>query len=453
MTIIMKSKFKKATLLLTGIMVGGKLFAQTPDSSVMNKDYVKPFSDNAFRTFSIGFEGGVLSPLTFLSPNKQDFKSPHEQIGYGGFIKEQILPSFGLQANFLMGKDAGAVTPIDQATGTYTSFKTKINYAVDLSANFTLANINWRHNQTFLQPYLSIGGGVISYTPTLTQNGIATTYDRSREFYIPVGAGVKVDLAKGINLDLGYQINFVNADNFDGLNLGTTNDHFSYAHVGLEFALGARSKPQMATHNPVSSMRTEYLMNDRRLKIQLDREKAENDQLRSDLNTTNSNLAKLTVDSDGDGVSDVFDKCPNTPTGTAVDGSGCPLPVKKPDVKVYITKEDKEVVNEAVKNLEFDFGKSTIRVHSDSSLNKLATLLVNKGFNLKLAGYTDNVGSVAANLKLSKDRASAVKTYLAQQGVDPAKITAEGYGKANPIATNKTDAGRQINRRVEFSIY
>ena len=200
-------------------------------------------------------------------------------------------------------------------------------------------------------------------------------------------------------------------------------------------------------------MRTEYLMNDRRLKIQLDREKAENDQLRSDLNTTNSNLAKLTVDSDGDGVSDVFDKCPNTPTGTAVDGSGCPLPVKKPDVKVYITKEDKEVVNEAVKNLEFDFGKSTIRVHSDSSLNKLATLLVNKGFNLKLAGYTDNVGSVAANLKLSKDRASAVKTYLAQQGVDPAKITAEGYGKANPIATNKTDAGRQINRRVEFSIY
>jgi OOP family OmpA-OmpF porin len=79
--------------------------------------------------------------------------------------------------------------------------------------------------------------------------------------------------------------------------------------------------------------------------------------------------------------------------------------------------------------------------------------LVNKGFNLKLAGYTDNVGSVAANLKLSKDRAEAVKTYLATQGVDPSKISAEGYGKANPIATNKTDKGRQINRRVEFSIY
>jgi len=457
---IMKSKFKKATLLLTGIMVGGKLFAQTPDSSAMNTDYVRPFSDNAFRTFSIGIEGGVLSPLTFLGPNKQDFKSPHEQIGYGGFIKEQILPSFGLQANFLMGKDAGAVTYGNQVDGTYTSFSTKINYAVDLSANFTLANINWRHQQTFIQPYITLGGGVIGYQPTLTDANGTITQAKSREFYVPVGAGLKFDLARGINLDLGYQINFVNADDFDGFAASTTNDHFSYAHVGLEFALGGRSKPQMATHNPVSSMRTEYLMSEHRLQIQLDQEKAQNAQLRSDLNTTNANLnttnanlAKLTTDSDGDGVPDVYDKCPNTPKGTAVDGSGCPLPEKKPDVKVYVTKEDKEVVNEAVKNLEFDFGKSTIRQHSFESLNKLAQLLVNKGFSLKLAGYTDNIGSVSANLKLSKDRAAAVKTYLAQQGVDSSKITAEGYGKSHPIASNKTDKGRQINRRVEFSIY
>lgn len=453
MTIIMKSKFKKATLLLTGIMVGGKLFAQTPDSSAMNPNYVQPFSSGHLRTFSIGFEGGLLTPYTPFGSNKADFRSPHEQIGYGGFIKEQLLPSFGLQADFLMGKEAGAVTADDQANGTYTGFSTKIHYAVDLVGNFTLANINWRNKQSFIQPYITAGAGLINYTPTVTSGGVVATGSKSHDMYIPVGLGFKVDLAKGVNLDLGYQVNFVNADDFDGNVVGSTNDRFSYAHVGLEFAIGSKSKPQMATYNPVRSMRTEYLMDDQRLQIQLNREKAANEQLRSDLNTTNANLAKLTVDSDGDGVPDVFDKCPNTPTGTAVDGSGCPLPVKKPDVKVYVTQQDKEVVNEAVKNLEFDFGKSTIREHSFESLNKLATLLVNKGFSLKLAGYTDNIGSVAANLKLSKDRANAVKTYLAQQGVDPSKITAEGYGKANPIATNKTDAGRQINRRVEFSIY
>jgi len=450
----MKTNFKKASLLLTGIMVGGKLLAQTPDSTA-TKNYVKPFSDgSAFRTWSIGINGGLLTPYTVLGMKEQDFKSPHEEIGYGGFIKDQILPSFGIQADFLAGKDAGAVTDFDQATGnTYSKFNTKINYAIDLVGNFTLANISWRHEQGFIQPYAILGGGLINYTATYTNAaGVANNEGKTHDYYIPVGLGLKFDIAQGVNLDLGYQVNFVNADDFDGLVTGPTSDRFSYAHVGLEFALGSRHKPQLATHNPVASMRTEYLMDEQRLQIQVTQEQAQNQQLRSDLNTTNATLAKLTTDSDGDGVPDMYDKCPNTPTGTPVDGSGCPLPARK-DVKVYVTQEDKEVVNQAVKNLEFDFGKATIREHSDESLNKLAQLLVNKGFSLKLAGYTDNIGSVAANLKLSKDRAEAVKTYLAQQGADASKIQAEGYGKANPIATNKTDAGRQINRRVEFSIY
>jgi len=449
----MKSKFKKASLLLTGVMVGGKLFAQTPDSSMMNKNYVQPFSHGGLRTFSIGFEGGMLSPYTFLSPGQQDYKSPHEEVGYGGFIKDQLLPGFGLQADFMAGKVDGAITAADEANGTYSSFNTKIHYSYDLMANFTLANINWGAKKSFIQPYLTAGGGVINYTAAVTNGSGTAVGNRQNDFYLPVGAGFKINVARGVNIDLGYQINFVNADDFDGTVVGNNNDRFSYTHVGLEFALGSRSKPQMATYNPVNSMRTEYLMDDERLQLQVNQQKAENAQLRSDLNTTNANLAKLTIDSDGDGVPDVYDKCPNTPAGTAVDGSGCPLPVRKPDVKVYVTNEDRAVVNEAVRNLEFDFGKATIRAHSDSSLSKLASLMVAKGFNLKLAGYTDNVGSVEANLKLSKDRAEAVKTYLAQQGVDPSKITAQGYGKANPIASNKTDKGRQINRRVEFSIY
>ncbi|MCR8558905.1 OmpA family protein [Mucilaginibacter sp. BJC16-A38] len=450
-----RSQLKKASLLLTGLAIGGNLFAQSQDTTkTMSTDYVQPFSSgSAFRTWSVGFEGGVLTPYSIFSIKNQDFHSPHEKIGYGGFIKDQILPSFGLQLNFMKGNVAGAVTPANEANGTYTSFNTDINYSVDLAANFTLANINWRHNKSGIQPYLTLGGGVIGYSAVVNDNGTVTRQQRTHDFYLPVGAGFKIDLAKGVNLDLGYQVNFVNADDFDGIVGGSTNDRFSYGHVGLEFALGSRSKPQLATHNPVSSMRTEYLMDEQRLQLQVDRQRAENERLKSDLSATNAKVDKLTVDTDGDGVPDIFDKCPNTPAGTAVDGSGCPLPVKKPDVKVYVTQEDKKVVNEAVKNLEFDFGKSTIREHSFESLNKLAQLLVSKGFNLKLAGYTDNVGSEAANLKLSRERAEAVKTYLAQQGADASKIQAEGYGKANPIATNKTEKGRQINRRVEFSMF
>lgn len=450
----MKPNLKKTALLLTGILAGGKLFAQTPDTTKLQSDYVQPFSNHAFRTWSIGVNGGLLTPYTIFGLKEQDYHSPHEQWGYGGYIKDQILPSLGIQADFLGGKVAGGVSTFDQMNGTYSSFSTKINYAVDLQANFTFANINWRHQKGFIQPYVTVGGGYINYTPSYTQaDGTYHVVGTTHDYYIPLGLGLKLNVARGINVDLGYQVNFVNTDGFDGLVAGPSSDRFSYAHAGLEFALGSRRKPQLAAHNPVASMRTEYLMDEQRLQTQVDQQKAANQQLQNQLNTTNATLAKLTTDSDGDGVSDAYDKCPNTPSGTQVDGAGCPLPVAKPDVKVYVTKQDQQVVNEAVKNLEFDFGKATIREHSYESLNKLAQLMVNKKFHLKLAGYTDNIGSVSANLKLSRDRANAVKTYLATQGVDPSMIQAEGYGKANPIASNKTDAGRQLNRRVEFTLF
>ena len=459
----MKSNFKKASLLLTGILVGGKLLAQTSDST-QTSNYVKPFSKgNVFNTWSIGIGGGVLTPNTFLGSNRnQDFTSPNGNFGYSAYVKKQITSGFGIQADFLGGKLSGDHSQVAPDGGQLNGFSTKLHYAASLSANITLGNISWRNNKNAIQPYITVGGGLMNYTPVVTfPNGTVTNFKTNnngsvKEGFIPVGAGLKFAIANNINLDLGYQVNFVYSDNIDGFNYGS-NDKFSYGHIGLEFALGSGSKHQLATHNPVSSMRTEYLMANQntrnQLQTEIDAEKAKNDQLRSDLAATNANLAKFTVDSDGDGVPDFYDKCPNTPAGTQVDGSGCPLPVNKPDVKVYVTEQDRQVVKEAIRNLEFDFGKASIRDHSLPSLDKVAQLLVDKKFNLKLAGYTDNVGSVSANLKLSKARAEAIKTYLVSKGADASHIQAEGYGKAHPIASNKTDKGRQQNRRVEFSLF
>lgn len=169
------------------------------------------------------------------------------------------------------------------------------------------------------------------------------------------------------------------------------------------------------------------------------------------------------MDTDGDGVSDFFDKCPNTAYGVKVDGAGCALPVPPPvrvdtivsveKTKYIITEEDKRIVFDAIKNLEFDFGKSTIRAKSYPSLNKVADLLIKKGISLKVAGHTDAIGSETANMKLSKDRAESVKSYLVSQGVNSSRIEAVGYGETQPIASNKTAKGRQANRRVEFTIY
>ena len=165
-------------------------------------------------------------------------------------------------------------------------------------------------------------------------------------------------------------------------------------------------------------------------------------------------MADILKDSDGDGVADKLDKCPGTPAGTVVDGSGCPLKTPEKVVeKVVVTEADRKVVADAIKNLEFDLGKATIRQKSYATLNRVAALLIEKNFSLKLAGHTDNTGSKALNLRLSKDRAESVKAYLVSQGANASRIEATGYGMGQPIATNKTAAGRQQNRRVEFTLY
>ncbi len=86
-------------------------------------------------------------------------------------------------------------------------------------------------------------------------------------------------------------------------------------------------------------------------------------------------------------------------------------------------------------------------------LIELANLLRKQSaYRLRLDGHTDNVGSEAFNLKLSQDRAQAVKQYLSSRGVSAPRILTEGYGANRPVDTNTTPEGRQRNRRVEMKI-
>lgn len=436
--------FLKTGTLLTGLFVSGSLLAQSPSTG--SSDYVKPFEPNAFRTWSIGLNGGAMYLGSFFG--NDDYAGRKTELGYGGYIKKQILPAFGLQADYLRGKlsaNRSHLVNHDEA-GPIASFSTDLNWAASLSGNFTLANINFRKRQNFIQPYATLGAGLAEYKPSTTNAaGVTTEIHNIGEVIIPVGAGVKFNLTKGVNLDLGYTVTFVNSDNIDGYTRGA-NDKYSYGHAGLEFALGNKTKPQLAAHNIVADLENDYVGRYDNLVQQLDAEKEKNARLEERFN-------KAMADEDKDGVADLFDKCPGTPEKTVVDGSGCPLAERKPDVKVYITEEDKKVVADAIKNLEFDFGKTTIRETSFASLTRVASLLINKNFSLKLAGHTDNVGSSASNTKLSKARAESVKQFLVSRGANASRIEATGYGEDQPIASNDTEVGRQQNRRVEFTLY
>jgi OmpA-OmpF porin, OOP family len=106
----------------------------------------------------------------------------------------------------------------------------------------------------------------------------------------------------------------------------------------------------------------------------------------------------------------------------------------------------------ALHNVQFDTGKATITAASSAVLAPVGELLkTDMTLKLEIQGHTDNVGGAAANLKLSQDRAAAVKAYLVQNhGVAADRLTTAGLGDTKPIADNTSDAGRAQNRRVEL---
>jgi OmpA-OmpF porin, OOP family len=434
--------FKCLPLAFSALLIGSAAQAQD-----------KPAAANQLSTWSIGANLGVLSPISPLG-GKNDFSNWKSSLGYGLYVKKQLTPYFSLRLDGVAGKLKGDNTePYDGGTANaspVSAFETSLSYSGSLNAVVNLFNISMFNKNSAVQLYASAGAGLAGYkVKTATGSGALTAYAGDKtisELIIPVGVGAKFKVSEKVNLDLGWTINYVDGDNLDGYYRGT-NDKYNYAYAGLEFALGQGS--QLAWHNPVALTYDEALQAKQTanaLKGDLDAQKAENAKLRAEMDD-------LLKDSDGDGVADKLDKCPGTPAGTVVDGAGCALKTPAPVQKVIITEEDRRVVADAIKNLEFDLGKSTIRAKSYPTLNRVAELLIKKNFSLKLAGHTDNTGSDALNMRLSKDRAESVKSYLVSQGANASRIEATGYGENQPIASNKTASGRQQNRRVEFTLF
>jgi outer membrane protein OmpA-like peptidoglycan-associated protein len=136
-------------------------------------------------------------------------------------------------------------------------------------------------------------------------------------------------------------------------------------------------------------------------------------------------------DTDGDGLNDEEDKCPQV-AGRAAD-YGCPA-----------------VLFEA-KKIQFATGKATLLPVSFTPLNKVVAFMKeNPEVKIDVLGHTDNTGTDAVNEKLSQKRAEAVAQYFTKKGISADRISSKGFGSTEPIADNKTAAGRAQNRRTEF---
>ncbi|HEX4870970.1 MAG TPA: OmpA family protein [Nevskiaceae bacterium] len=167
-------------------------------------------------------------------------------------------------------------------------------------------------------------------------------------------------------------------------------------------------------------------------------------------------------DADGDGVLDDVDQCPDTPAGTAVDATGCPLPVAEPEAPPCKTPGPGEKVDLrgcgtgdviVLRGVTFDFDKATLTANARTLLDDVvAALQAAAEIKVEVGGHTDARGSEAYNQRLSEQRAQAVLDYLVAAGIDAGRLSAAGYGEGSPVADNETDEGRELNRRVELKV-
>src|SRR5690242_10603343 len=436
-------------VLLSGFM--GATFAQTTSDDYNN---IQPFSGtSAFRKFTIGVNVGAMTPSALFG-GTNDFAKPQVTLGYGANIGYQINHYLGLRADYLGGTLKGEQDSKDYAANrTVTSFKTKLKSALSLSAVGTFGGLNFFNQKNKVLPYLSAGVGVISSTAQIVPAGSTTPVDFSNPvvpkhpMFFPVEAGLNFNLSSLINLELAYRMNFVDGDYLDGYSARPNHhDNFSYTHVGLQFALGNQSKPQLVFDNPVARL---------------------NNNLQTQIDTVKEQTKKLANDADGDGVADMFDKEPNTPAGCPVDshgvsrdtdGDGVPdckdkelvtptqcQPVDadgvgkcpEPDCCKAIrdTLAAMNACNLNLPSITFSGRRSSLTSDAKAMLANVASQMKNSpNCNIVVTGYP---AATKASQSLANSRVEAIKAYLTEtEGISADRIDTNvmvGGGDVNTV--------------------
>ncbi len=269
-----------------------------------------------------------------------------------------------------------------------------------------LAQQHFLKPSAVVQPYVHIGVG-----------GVYNIDQHAFGVHFPVGLGLNVRIIENVYLTAQTQHRFSN-DNRD-----------AWHHaVGVQFNFGREIKP------------------------------------RKEEKTT----PPAPTDRDGDGIADAEDRCPDQPGPSATfgcpdrDGDGVPdqddrCPDRPGPASNFgcpeVAPADRDILTAAMRNVQFATNSANLLPASYAVLDQIAALMERyPEHQLIISGHTDSVGDDKFNLDLSKRRAKACYDYLTSKGVDPARISYDGYGETRPIADNNTEAGRAKNRRVEFEL-
>jgi len=502
---------KKGLLMLAAIaLVSGSAMSQ-------EKPAKQTSGKQKYNRFSIGGHGGYV--LFYGDIRQYDYwpsNHSYERWNFagGGYVAYQFHPVWGVNINVMGGTMGGvkrlaanssAANP-NVAPSEHRNVKFR-NHFIDYTLNFQL---NWtnllysdRTKQRRFTSYFTAGVGFISFRSLKTglyndefvnsvgyiNEGTENYKKRTTETVIPLGIGVKYRISRRFDIYFEHTHRFTFSDKLDAtVSKHDRNDSYSYSALGLAFKIGKHKESSEWT-NPFQA-------------------------LNEKLNDIETNIEGLTVDSDGDGVSDLFDKEPNTPADVAVDGSGRALDTDGDGVPDYLDADPFTPkgarVDESGRELDSDgdgvpdsqdlepntapgafvnfqgrtitpetlgmdeaaatggskmttgsnlmsiyFKVNSSRIDYWSSFDKLAEVAklmkANSGVKVKVVGHADRTGAEDYNKSLAEKRAQAAVDHLVKvYGMDAGRFSVESAGQGQPLS--KTDDALNVNRRVDFIV-
>ena len=430
------------------------------------------FSQQTDNTFNVGGSFGVLSEMGIIG---QDGFSPVFDLN----ISKQITSQVALSTNFTLGS-ANLMNSSEQASAGSVNFST-------WSANL-LYHIIQLEKTAF---YLKGGVGLLAYTGTdAAGNEYSQSMFSSEGVVIPTGLGIKYRISEKVQAVFDFSTMFPMGPGLDNEPLADNDSWdigFKTITLGATYTFGKTNSSHAAWANPVDIVSTKV--------------KAVEDE-----------VSTLSIDTDGDGVSDKFDKENDTPAGVSVDGAGRALdvdadgvadykdidPFTAPGVAVDINGQELDDDMDGVPNSKdeepnspvgctvnfqgrqivgkgaflptvyFDTSSSEVTYSNYQRLATVASVLkANPGYKLRVIGFADSVGATESNYKLGLKRANAVIECLINTfGVDINRMTADSQGENNLLADEKqkitfkvtqdgltqTKGFKSLNRRVEFII-
>jgi OOP family OmpA-OmpF porin len=504
--------------------------------SIIANAQIQTSEKKYYRANSITIKGGITSALTDI--RTQDFKKTSSgsisewKPGFGLSVNHMFSSVFGIQGNFTYNQLTGISdndTTFNEDKNIYTKlgfpapvyFETNVIHG-SLSAYLNISNLamglnkaNQKGNHARrLAFYTALGIGIsnfdskisdlpgdglfegVSYDKPFTDTSTGRTIGgylkgksgKATEFDIPFSLGVKYKLSKRIDLGLENTTHFLMTDKLDGFvydrnsALKKNNDKFMLTSVTVTYKFAGKDEniDYIEWLDPTEVMYDDY-------------------QLLSD------KIRKLSTDSDNDGVSDIFDKEPNTPKDAKVDGSGVAVDTDLdgiPDYKDadsftpkgatvdesgkavdadgdgvadvndkeantpkgslvnqegktikqdFATKDDlKNVVGYIAPTIYFDVNSSALKAVYYPELANLAKFMKqNMNAMITLSGNTDITGSESSNNKLGLKRADAVKDFLVKYyGIDPSRVETKSSGESNQVYQQNFS----VNRRVDIEI-